>query len=212
MTRASLRTQVRLYRRQVDGAGDEIRRLLTEAPELLASALVVSPDSLPTTVSAFAAMVEARDTTKADSSRERAEHLALRLAGGCRYTLTGIALPLAWLSELALVGGFDVLGFRFGDNEACGVDRRLLAATLRELRTVAVERAEIIGHAMLRLAYQGRVQRGAISLHLGESLPGRNVVIVDLGTLLPSHEPQHTPLDPSEHRRLTKLASHGAVA
>lgn len=208
LTVADVRSLLRLHRRRLDGAADELRRILTEERDALR--LLFGPDVVEllgdasdASIERLARIIDANGVERTRSTRERAERLALRFATGCRRCSGGIVPPLPWLEELVRNGGFATLAFRIDDEGDRGIERALLVALLRELRSVEVTEAVITTNGDLRVAYRKQRMRGGITLRAAPVGAARDALIVDLGMLSLCIAPRDAPIPLTDSRRPT---------
>lgn len=216
LTVTELRALLRLHRRRLDGAADELRRILIEerdALRLLFGTEVVEllNDASDASIERLARILDANGVDRTRSARERAERLALRLASGCRRCSNGIVPPIPWLDELVRNGGFTTLAFRTDAEGDRGIERTLLAALLRELRSVEITDAVITTNGDFRVAYRKQRVRGGITLRAAPVGVARDALIVDLEMLTPCLVPQDEPSLPTESRRPTSAPRERAL-
>lgn len=216
----AIRSLIRLHRQQVDGATEALARLMETERDAIGAAfgLRTAPASHGHTerdVEQFIALVDGYGASKTAQARDRAQHLALRLASGCRASVRGVRLPVPWLDELVRAGGYETLAFRFDDEHVRGLGRTTVLALLRELRTMEITHAFLVNGCAIDIAYHGRIQRGSLRLRLDDIDANADAVIVDLGVLAPAPEPYDVPVPPPDKRRLTLRTAaypHHAVA
>ena len=213
LTPRRLEVLVRLYRKDLDGAGAELLDALDTRRDELAGTIGVAPTELPMPggheqLPALVALIETRllaaKTDRVDRKLGEARGLADRVAAESVRGFDGIELDQRLLAELAALGGYDVVGFRV-DAELLGIGRALLAALLREVGTVRLTSLRIVAaERALRVGYEGRGCTGWFRIRLEPPLTPRVCVVVDLDAVRPVpvaeddpvYAPAHTWIDP----------------
>lgn len=190
LTVRDLRSLLRMHARRLEGATDELRRILVEERDALGALLggdtVASMgDPSDASIHRLTRLIDVHAAARATAARDRSEMLAIRLASGCRRCSRGFALPLPWLDELVRSGGFATLVFRIDADVDRGIERTLLVALLRELRSVAIADAVITATGDLRVEYRGSRSRGGITLRAAPTGAAQDALVVDLGMLSP---------------------------
>lgn len=184
ITLGALARLARFHREGVEGATDELARLLEDADRYADVCAALYTGSVPREPNAFVAFldkhVKSRRRDKRDIARTEAYNLARELSMRARPTAGGFELDPRTFVRVVEAGGYQDLVFIHGSDAVGAIRRSWLVAILRELRTTTFERVSVDFARGLSLGYRGRISRGCMLLRLQKRSNGDSWVHVHL--------------------------------
>ena len=182
LTLGALAQLARFHREGVEGATDELTRLLRDADARAEICATLGTDTTPNEPNAFVAFfnerVKLRRRDKRGIARTEAYDIGRELGMRARPRAGGFDLDPRTLVRVVDAGGYEDLVFICGSDEVRVIRRARLTAVLRELRTTTVERVSVDFARGLAITYRGRISRGCMLLRLKAQSSGESWVHV----------------------------------